>query len=402
MRLIIITLFLYAWGLTYSQNCLDLSAYSDSYLQDVSTDDVTYPVGSAFISNNFITYVKPSIGNAYGYILGDTLKFDGELDIDVSTFTCSNKKLEFYNGEWGHFGIAVDNDTIFTGPATPPTNYVGTGWVYEYDGNLKFTITGDFNIVSLLSGPNQEVFGTCLSCEEESSCLDLSAYSDSYLQDVSTDDITYPVGSAFISNNFISYVKPSIGNAYGYILGDTLKFDGELDIDVSTFTCSKKKLEFYNGEWGHFGIAVDNDTIFTGPATPPTNYVGTGWVYEYDGNLKFTITGDFNIVSLLSGPNQEVFGTCLSCEEESLNIKEINSFYPVLYPNPIDDILNIKIADYEKYTARIYSVSGINLGNFEISESPASFRLSYLKSGIYFVKLENVSGKVFHYKIVKL
>jgi len=380
-----------------SINCVELAPYSEAYLNDVSWDDVTYPVGSAFITDGYIQYVKPSTGNFYQFIQGDTLMYIGDIDIDVSTANCTNKILTFtsvYN-----LGMAIDGDTIFSMPPIP-TFYAGNGFTFEYDGASNFTVTGDFDVVSIFSSTNF-LFDVCLECTSASSinCVELAPYSEAYLNDVSWDDVTYPVGSAFITDGYIQYVKPSTGNFYQFIQGDTLMYIGDIDIDVSTANCTNKILTFtsvYN-----LGMVIDGDTIFS--MTPaPTFYAGNGFTFEYDGASNFTVTGDFDVVSILSSTNF-LFDVCLECDG-ALGLPQVQqqsaNEYTV-FPNPTNGKFTLVSSSDAPVQCVLLNSKGQVITSILDAGNTTTFDLENDENGIYFLKIVESSGNVIVEKIIR-
>jgi hypothetical protein len=291
--------------------CVDLSGYTDQYVNSVGFDDVNYPIGSAFITSGAIQYVKPSSGNAYQGILSDSLFYIGDLDIDVSNATCLEKELTFSCAYLE--GMSIDGDTIYAA-LNPPVNYAGATFDFEYDGAGNYTITGDFDVVSLYTQTNF-LYDVCLDCASSTiECMDLSNYDDQYINSVGFDDVTYPIGSAFITNGDIQYVKPSSGNSYESILNNQLFYVDDLDIDVSTSTCANKVLTFSCAYLE--GLSVDGDSVFT-MLNAPAYFDGGAWEFESDIAGNYTITGDFDVVSLFSQTNT-LSDVCLNCEPLSV------------------------------------------------------------------------------------
>lgn len=381
---------------TAQVQCVDLSGYDNTYLDDVSTDDVTYPVGSPFITSGDIQYLKPSTGNYYQFIQGDSLLYIGDIDIDVSNSTCANKTLTFksiYN-----LGMVIDGDTIFYF-GTIPTNYNGNGFSFEYDGTNAFTVNGDFDVIRIYSSTNY-IFDVCLDCSSSTvNCVELDPYTEAYLNDVSTDDVTYPVGSAFIVDGDIQYVKPSTGNFYQFIQGDSLMYIGDIDIDVSTANCTNKILTFssvYN-----IGMAIDGDTVFH--LSPiPTTYNGNGFTFEYDGTTTFTITGDFDVVSILSSTNF-LFDVCLTCNG-TLGIQpfqlQTSAEYKV-YPNPTNGKFILVSSSNAPIECVLMNSNGQFISNSLNAANELEFDLENHENGIYFLKIVESSGNVIVQKVIK-
>lgn len=81
--------------------------------------------------------------------------------------------------------------------------------------------------------------------------------------------------------------------------------------------------------------------------------------------------------------------------------KEIKVDDIMLYPNPINDKLTIKITDkLIGVQAKIYSLLGQELHSSFLNEQQNTFDLSNYKKGIYFVTIENKTGAT-TYKIIK-
>lgn len=63
-----------------------------------------------------------------------------------------------------------------------------------------------------------------------------------------------------------------------------------------------------------------------------------------------------------------------------------------LYPNPVNDILNIKVSSpYEKVNVKVYSVLGVILQDFNIPTGLATLDVSQFKNGTYYIGVEDGS-----------
>jgi meiotically up-regulated gene 157 (Mug157) protein len=377
-------------------DCMDLSNYDDQYVNSVGFDDVTYPIGSAFITNGDIQYVKPSSGNSYQAVVNNELFYIGDLDIDVSTSTCANKVLTFSCAYLE--GLSVDGDSVFT-MLNAPAYFDGGAWEFETDGVGSYTITGDFDVVSLFSQTNT-LFDVCLDCEPVSviQCMNLSNYDDQYINSVGFDDVTYPIGSAFITSGDIRYVKPSSGNSYQAIVNNELFYIGDLDIDVSTSTCANKVLTFSCAYLE--GLSVDGDTVFT-MLNAPAYFDGGAWEFETDGTGSYTITGDFDVVSLFSQTNT-LFDVCLDCDDVvSVNeIPTMESNYTV-YPNPTNGTFTINSMNTEGFSFTVYDTNGgLIISNTSIN-SDVQIDLSNYNDGLYLISVIDSNGFRSVKKLVK-
>ncbi|WP_298486677.1 T9SS type A sorting domain-containing protein [uncultured Maribacter sp.] len=128
-----------------------------------------------------------------------------------------------------------------------------------------------------------------------------------------------------------------------------------------------------------------------------------GELFRIHLNDVITVTDKKNItLNLKNGENNLVIKTDKDCQgihEQKIFIRE-NNF--TIYPNPIEDLLNIETnIEYEKINVTIYNLSGklILSKNFTKSNStPISINISNLPAGMYMVKY-NYNGNS---KIVNL
>ncbi|MBD3636797.1 MAG: T9SS type A sorting domain-containing protein [Crocinitomicaceae bacterium] len=374
--------------ITFSQNCIDLDPYDELYLNDVSSDDVTYPIGDPFITTGDISYVKPSSGNFYQFINGDSLLYVGDIDIDVSASNCTNKSLTFRSSYT--LGIVIDGDTVMT--QMNPNAYYNSGtWEFQMISFTTIKVTGDFDVVHIISSTNY-LFDVCLECLSldntgDSHCMSLSSYHDNYLYEVSLDDVTYPVGDPFIVHGYIHYVKPSSGNMYQYIMGDSLIYIGDISIDVSTAPCTSKSLTFSSVYTE--GLVVDGDTVFSA-INPPTYYNGGSWELNYTAPDNYHIIGDFDVVHLISQTNF-LYNVCLACESVTANTNELEAerFDVEVYPNPTNGEFYIQNPSEDYLTYQIYNSSGQLVKSGDINGTQVFIDLSDKPKGMYLIRIMN-------------
>jgi hypothetical protein len=386
----ILTLFIVGfYAALYAQTqCVSLAAYNNAYLNTISNDDVTYPPGYAFVTSGDIRYLKHDANDLYQFIQGDSLLYIGDIDIDVSTASCANRTLSFSIIYLE--GMAVDGDTIFTSMAAP-TSYTGSGFTMTRVGN-HYTITGNFNMVSLYSSTNF-LFDVCLTCNT-SNCVSLAAYNNAYLNTISNDDVTYPPGYAFVTSGDIRYLKHDANDLYQFIQGDSLLYIGDVDIDISTSSCTNRTLTFSIIYLE--GMAVDGDTIFTSMAAP-ASYAGSGFTMTRVAN-HYTITGNFNMVSLYSSTNF-LFDVCLACNDVA-GVEE-NEMKPLLvkvYPNPTTDVLYISTpTGHAGKTYYISDYAGRIIKSGIINHEIMTISTSAFTPGMYILHIDN--GETF--KLIK-
>jgi len=74
----------------------------------------------------------------------------------------------------------------------------------------------------------------------------------------------------------------------------------------------------------------------------------------------------------------------------------------VIYPNPVRDVMNITNLESANYTARIVDMSGRVIKSFVMRNGQNQVDVAGLKSGIYFISMNDMNGKVNSAKMVKL
>jgi len=115
----------------------------------------------------------------------------------------------------------------------------------------------------------------------------------------------------------------------------------------------------------------------------PFNYT----IEEVDNYYKLTITnndGDWLVYNSVLLSNPTFSESCLS-----------------LFPNPMQDILNIQNTESNLSKVQIYDLNGRLLQNHFVQNNEVSLDVSQLTSGVYVVVLENEIGNQISRKIVK-
>jgi hypothetical protein len=84
--------------------------------------------------------------------------------------------------------------------------------------------------------------------------------------------------------------------------------------------------------------------------------------------------------------------------------KQVNSVESnvVIYPNPVRDVMHITNLESSNYTARIIDMSGRVIKSFAMRNGQNQIDVASLKSGIYFISMNDMNGKVNNAKMVKL
>ncbi|MGB3948275.1 MAG: T9SS type A sorting domain-containing protein, partial [Bacteroidia bacterium] len=179
------------------------------------------------------------------------------------------------------------------------------------------------------------------------------------------------------------------------ITGDSLMYIGDIDINISTSNCTNRTLTFSVIYLN--GLAIDGDTIFTN-LNPPTSYSGSGFIMTQDGQGHFTVTGNFNVVSLYSGTNI-LSDVCLVCETSvGIQMSKINGNRIEIYPNPTNDLLNLEVGNENiGQMFFIFDYSGKLVSSGKLNQKLNQINITNLNSGLYFIRVNELRSK----KVIK-
>ncbi|RCS27639.1 T9SS C-terminal target domain-containing protein [Polaribacter sp. WD7] len=155
---------------------------------------------------------------------------------------------------------------------------------------------------------------------------------------------------------------------YNLKAGDTIKnsyvFDSDVplkEIDIDLNGRKRYKFDYLNFSYKE-GIGSDS------------------------GICNFKITDNGREERLLCWGNKEVENNC----SKTLNTKKYELSTVKVFPNPVDDILQITNAD--NLTVRLFSIDG-KLIKKEIFKNKVNLDVSYLTHGIYFIELSKLNSK---------
>lgn len=124
---------------------------------------------------------------------------------------------------------------------------------------------------------------------------------------------------------------------------------------------------------------INNNLVYTGENFSKTNLEGLNFVHDnfagsaYIDNIKIN--------------------------NENLSVNAVKSQKLTIYPNPVKEVLNVKIPEGEKIRSlEIYNVLGQKVAQFT---DQREISLHTLKSGIYVLKVLTDKGSLYNTKIIK-
>jgi len=170
---------------------------------------------------------------------------------------------------------------------------------------------------------------------------------------------TYSLAENSINGTVISTIEASDPD------GDTLTYLIISGNDAEAFS-----LDSNSGE-----LTVSTSSALDFETTPSYSLV----IKVSDGALSDSATVTINL-------------TDVEEEEETLSLADASE---MIYPNPTDGIVNIKMAEFKEAT--IYNLSGKRI----MRSTDNRIDVSELSEGVYIIKLENRSGDRFSTRLIK-
>jgi beta-glucanase (GH16 family) len=176
--------------------------------------------------------------------------------------------------------------------------------------------------------------------------------------------------------------------------GSTVNYGGQ------TISTASTQFHIYTLEWTseRMVFSVDNAVHYIyNPAVKNANT----WPFDAPQYLLLNVAIDSNITGSFLQSTMEVDYVRVY-QENALSIEgQTNLSDIIVYPNPVENIINIKVPNHLLGTkGKIYSILGQEVSSFSLHEIQSSIDVSNFKNGIYFLNVEMNNGfKTF--KIIK-
>ncbi len=224
--------------------------------------------------------------------------------------------------------------------------------------------------------------------------------------------------SAFIKNEQFDKLDFYFGNQYGDTLDhvfDAHKLNNDY-FNLYSITSNKSKvaIDFRNLDTAKLiplGLGIAKNAIDTVQLSFDANNTGVAlYLFDYLTQIKTPIVrgSNYSIVVNANSPetlgeNRLVIGTFTALQKLSMKLK--NELYLTVFPNPVQDVLNIQTVNYtRKAVVKIYNISGSEVlnSNIDFSENRLGcVSTKNLQSGIYLLEVVAENGLKFTSKIVK-
>lgn len=324
---------------------ITLNVYSQSYTLSVSTASYSDLVGSTSL-NKDMTWDDPQFTIPIGF-----------------NFQYFNTTMDnIFMTSWG-YGGELTSDSLNSGVFPLLVPYGADIIDRGYDFDVDSSTIGSLSTISYLLEGTQG--NRILKIEWKN----VGFYSEMEDDGISTDFTNFQLWLYEGSNDIEIHFGPNS------ITQPNLSFDGETGAYVGLF-----------------------------PAFDFDDYLVIGNGYELIGNpsspTMITVNDNNSFTNFLEGviPN----GTSYKFSNSAVGLSELNSnsIEISIYPNPSSDVLYIA-ADNAKWELESLSIVNIN-GQIvkEIDQVNGAIDISYLKSGIYYIYIQTLSG-VEIYKLIK-
>ena len=349
--------------------------------------------------------ILASNGKLYGTTLNGGLNDFGVLfEFDLTTNNLT-KKLDFDGGKMGK-NLYASVIQAANGNLYGVTNQGGTnaGVLYEYDYTSEvFTKLIDFEAVTLGRGPtilveveNNVLYGTCSSGGVNSNGTIFE-----YV--ISTNTITKKFD--FDSNSSgsqppLSLMKASNGKLYGltrYGGANNLGVLYEYNMTTEAFTT---KFDFRSETGNFFGgtlLEATNGNLYG--LTQNGGLNGDGTIFEFNISTdQFNKKFDF---SRSSGSDPK--GGLIEIDESILGNTDFihNSAEVIFWPNPVNDIMNLKNTIAFPFRTNIFNLLGQEIKSDENFKTDHLLNVSHLKTGIYILTIIYQNGNTEAIKFIK-
>jgi hypothetical protein len=168
---------------------------------------------------------------------------------------------------------------------------------------------------------------------------------------------------------------------------------GEFDFGLSS---SSDAVRLYNSE-----MVIQDEVYYTSSFPWPNLGNGDGYTLELiSPSLDNSLPENWTNFNELGSPNE--------VNSPTANINSIEQTSSVLWPNPVENTLNItlNIKYLDNYTIELYDLKGVNLkeifrGTLDLGDSNIFYSTDNLSSGVYLIKISSDSGNNKMMKFIK-
>lgn len=380
------------------RNCLDSDNFSNiTNKQNIVTTNPNFIDAN---SNFKLTGISPAVDAGNNQYLSSDMVTDlnntdrvlnttvdiGAFEFDATAIVNRNLTLTATNGTISTNpnstnGVYADGTAVVL-TAIPDAGFQFDGWSGDASGNsnpLSVTMDTDKSIIAMFSSIQRT--------------LTTTASNGTITRSVQPTNGVYADGT-IVELTATPNANYQFDGWSGDANGNTNPLSVTIDADkniIATFSLIQQTLTI-NATNGIVTTDVqptngtyDYGTVITLTATANSGFGFTGWGDDVSGTTNpITITMDGN-------------KTATANFSSTANVSDFDKESITIYPNPTQDIINIKSSNLDIDKIEIYNL----LGKKILVKSNTSINISTLPTGIYFVKITSTNNTLITKKIIK-
>lgn len=325
-------------------------------------------------------------GQGMGVDIGD-INNDGHLDIYITNLYENNLLLNLGNGQYRDIALTAGVDDFGMGWGVSFLDYDNDGWVDIYVSNdshfsdfpnVLYRNSGDLTFERLENSVVSSDRGGYGNAVVD---IDNDGFVDIVQANLGTNDVLEVFRNKGNQNNWIGIKLIGIESNKDAIGAKIRMVDGEGIIHIDEVT-GGSGFASQNTSKLHFGIGLET-SIQTVEIRWPSGQVQE--FYNLNANNYYMLEEGGDIQNL----------------DQTTSVMEVLPLQSItLFPNPVNDILNISANHAENSIEylQIVDVQGAVVGEYRSIQKNQSLDLSYLINGIYYLRFAGGA----HYKIAKI
>jgi hypothetical protein len=212
-----------------------------------------------------------------------------------------------------------------------------------------------------------------------------------FTDNADTNIYEFPENTIIQPESYLIIVKDN--DDFSEFFPEINNYIGEFDFGLSS---SSDAIRIFNSE-----MVIQDEVYYT--SSFPWPEIGNG-----DGYTLELISPSLDNSLPESWTNFNEFGSPNEINSPTANISNIEEIKAILWPNPVDDMLNITLnIDYSaNYTIDLFDLKGVNIktvfnGNLGLGDSNINYSIGYLSSGMYIIRITADNGLIKNIKFIK-
>jgi len=212
-----------------------------------------------------------------------------------------------------------------------------------------------------------------------------------FTDDNDANTYVFPENTIIQEESYLVVVK-DIGD-FSNSFAEISNYIGEFDFGLSS---SSDAIRIFNSE-----MVIQDEVYYTSSFPWPGLGNGDGYTLELiSPSLDNSLPESWSNFNEYGSPNE--------INSPTASITNLEQVKAVLWPNPVDDVLNITLnIDYSSdYTIDIFDIKGVYLdtifnGNLDLGDRNINYFIDNFSSGIYIIKIKTTNGFSKNIKFIK-